>query len=81
MGEVYNIGGSRKNSISILESINYIYENFNLKLNYTLSDKNREGDHIWYISDVSKFKKDYPNWEYQYELEETINEIYYSNKK
>jgi CDP-paratose 2-epimerase len=81
MGEVYNIGGSRKNSISILETIDYISEKFNLKLNYTLSEKNREGDHIWYISDVSKFKKDYPNWEYQYELEETINEIYYSNKK
>ena len=81
MGVVYNIGGSRKNSISIIGTINYILEKYDLSLNYSLSDKNREGDHIWYISDVSKFQKDFPKWDYKYNLWETIDDIYKYNKK
>lgn len=80
-GVVYNIGGSRKNSISILETIKHIDDNYGLKLNYTVSDKNREGDHMWYISDVTKFMLDYPKWSYQYDLYETIKDIYNFNKK
>lgn len=75
-GEVYNIGGSRKNSISILETIKFLKDEYNLNLNYTISDKNREGDHIWYISDVTKFMNDYPEWNYKYDIKTTINEIY-----
>ena len=80
-GEVYNIGGSRKNSVSILETIKYLEDEYNLKLIYKLSEKNREGDHIWYISDVSKFKNDYPHWNYKYSVEDTIKDIYKFNKK
>lgn len=80
-GEVYNIGGSRKNSISILETIEFLKNEYNLNVNYTISDKNREGDHIWYISDVSKFMNDYPGWDYKYNLKSTINEIYKFIKK
>jgi CDP-paratose 2-epimerase len=80
-GEVYNIGGSRKNSISILETIEFLKNEYNLNVNYTISDKNREGDHIWYISDVSKFMNDYPGWDYKYNLKSTINEIYKLIKK
>jgi CDP-paratose 2-epimerase len=80
-GEVYNIGGSRKNSISILETIKYLDDEFGLKLNYKLLEKNREGDHMWYISDVSKFRNDYPDWDYEYSIEDTIKDIYKFNKK
>jgi CDP-paratose 2-epimerase len=80
-GEVYNIGGSRKNSISILETIEFLKNEYNLNVNYTISDKNREGDHIWYISDVSKFMNDYPEWNYKHNLKSTINEIYKFIKK
>lgn len=80
-GVVYNIGGSRKNNISILETIKHLDNEYGLKLNYKISDKNREGDHIWYISDVSKFMSDYPGWDYRYSLDETIKDIYNFNKK
>ena len=75
-GEVYNAGGGRDNSTSILEAIDSINRiagtNWN---NYTISDENRIGDHIWYISDLSKFKKDYPNWNITISLEETIKQM------
>jgi CDP-paratose 2-epimerase len=77
---VYNIGGSRNNSISILELINLLKDRYNLKLNYTIDNKNREGDHIWYISDNSKFKKDYPNWEIKNNIYDIIDDIYLHNK-
>ena len=44
-------------------------------MKYVLSDKARIGDHIWYISDVSKFQKDYPNWHYEYDCDRIINEM------
>jgi CDP-paratose 2-epimerase len=75
-GEVYNAGGGRDNSISILEAINMINRiagtNWN---NYTISNENRIGDHIWYISDLSKFKKDYPSWKITINLEETLKQM------
>jgi len=74
-GEVYNIGGSRKNSVSVLEVIKKLKESFNLSLDYKISDSPREGDHMWYISDVSKFKNHYPNWDYKYSVDQTIKEI------
>jgi len=80
-GQVYNIGGSRKNSISILETVEFLKNEYNLNLNYTISDKNREGDHVWYISDVTKFVNDYPKWEYKYDIKSTIDEIYKFIKK
>jgi CDP-paratose 2-epimerase len=75
-GEVYNAGGGRENSTSILEAIDTINKiagtNWN---NYTISEENRIGDHIWYISDLSKFKKDYPEWNITINLEETIRQM------
>ena len=75
-GEVYNVGGGRNNSTSILEAIDTINEiaETNWK-NYTISEENRIGDHIWYITDLSKFKKDYPNWDITISLRETIKEM------
>jgi CDP-paratose 2-epimerase len=75
-GEVYNVGGGRDNSISILEAIDTINRiagtNWN---NYTISEKNRIGDHIWYISDLKKFRTHYPNWNITIDLEKTIKQM------
>ena len=45
-------------------------------MNFSVSDKNRAGDHIWYISDVRKFQKHFPHWQYVHNLEETLVEIH-----
>jgi CDP-paratose 2-epimerase len=75
-GEVYNVGGGRNNSTSILEAIDKINEISGTNWdNYKLSDENRVGDHIWYISDLSKFKNDYPNWDITIDLDETIRQM------
>lgn len=79
-GEVYNIGGGLHSNCSILEAIE-IGENItNKKLNFSYLDKPRKGDHIWYVSDLSKFKKDYPNWNINFKIEDIISDIYLSNK-
>ncbi len=75
-GEVYNAGGGRNNSTSILEAIDTINEIAGTNWsNYTISEENRIGDHIWYITDLVKFKKDYPNWDITISLRETIKEM------
>lgn len=76
IGEVYNIGGSRHSNCSMLEGIQICEKLSGKKLNYTLSNDNRIGDHIWYISDVNKFKSHYPGWEYKYNVEDILGEIY-----
>ena len=45
------------------------------KLEYSLLDEARSGDHIWYISDVRKFQHHYPNWKYEYDMRKTIHEM------
>jgi CDP-paratose 2-epimerase len=74
-GEVYNIGGSRYSNCSILEAIKKIDNLTNIKTYYSYVEENRKGDHIWWISDVTKFKKDYPKWEYNYNLDNILTEI------
>ena len=59
----------------MLESINKISNILDITLDYTISDNNRIGDHIWYISDVTKFKSHYPNWEYKYNIDSIIEEM------
>ncbi len=75
-GEVYNAGGSRHSNCSMLEAIGMCEAITGKKLNYTYQDGNRIGDHIWYISDVSKFKSHYPGWSYQYDIEGILQDIY-----
>ena len=72
---VYNIGGSRHSHCSVLEAIDLIDDICGKKLNYKVSDQARSGDHIWWVSDVSKFKADYPEWTYQYDLRKILEEI------
>ena len=74
-GNVYNIGGSFRNSCSIIEAINLIESITNKKMIYSIKKKNRVGDHICYITDVSKFKKNYPKWNIKYSLKDIINQI------
>lgn len=74
-GKVYNIGGSRHSNCSVLEAIDIIEEISGKKLDYSVSEQNRIGDHIWWISDVSSFASDYPNWNYSYNLHQILVEI------
>lgn len=74
-GSVYNMGGSRHSNCSVLEAIDIIEELSGRRVTYTISDQNRSGDHIWWISDVRSFQKDYPQWSYQYDLRAIIKEI------
>jgi CDP-paratose 2-epimerase len=61
-GEVYNLGGGRGNSISMLEAITKIEELTGRKMDWNYVDENRKGDHICYISNLTKLKNHYPNW-------------------
>jgi CDP-paratose 2-epimerase len=75
-GEVYNAGGGRDNSISILEAIEQINRIAETNWsNYIISEQNRIGDHIWYISDLKKFKTHYPKWDIKISLEETLKQM------
>lgn len=81
-GEVYNAGGGRDNSTSILEAIDTINRIAGTNWsNYTVSEQNRIGDHIWYISDLRKFKTHYPEWNITISLEETIKQMVEFEKK
>lgn len=77
-GEVYNIGGGRENSISILEAFELISKISGKKMIYEYIDKNRQGDHMCYISDLSKMKSHYSNWTITKNLQQTFEEIYLS---
>jgi len=79
VGEVYNIGGCRQNSASILEVIQSLNE-IGHKLHYTISDTARVGDHICYISNMNKFKSHYPTWEITKDLKTILSEIIESSK-
>ena len=80
-GEVYNIGGSRFANVSILEAIEISEKLSGLKMDCEYVPENRRGDHIWWVSDVSKFKAHYPQWEYKYGIEDTLREIYLAQKE
>ena len=75
-GEVFNTGGSRHSNCSILEAVALCEEITGKRMNITYSENNRIGDHIWYISDVSKFKSHYPGWKYKYNLNDILVQIY-----
>lgn len=74
-GEVYNIGGARFSNVSMLEAIRLIHEISGHKLNYTITENNRIGDHIWYVSDVNKFKQHYPAWDLTYDIPTILKEM------
>ena len=75
VAEVYNIGGGRDNSTSILEAFERIEAITGKKMKYKYSDQNREGDHMCYISDLSKMKAHYPEWDITKSLQTVFEEI------
>jgi CDP-paratose 2-epimerase len=76
IAEVYNLGGGRENSISILEAFSLIEEISGKKMSYEYVDQNRKGDHICYISDLSKMRSHFPKWDITKDLKSTFVEIY-----
>ena len=71
-GAVYNLGGGKENSVSILEAIERIEQLLGKKIQYEYCPENRIGDHICYYSDLTKFKSDYPNWK----ITRSLNDIF-----
>jgi len=80
-GEVYNIGGGRFANVSVLEAIGMCEKLSGEKLDFEYIDTNRIGDHIWWVSDVSKFKSHYTGWNYKFGIEDTIKQIYDNYRK
>jgi len=74
-GEVYNLGGGRENSVSMLEAIAKIEQLSGKKLHWKYADQNRIGDHICYISNLAKFHSHYPNWSITIGLDEILRQI------
>ena len=74
-GEIYNIGGGRYSNCSIIEAIHLVERIKNIKIKKKFIQTPRVGDHIWYISNLSKFKKHYPNWKQKYDTIKIIEEL------
>jgi len=74
-GVVYNLGGGRNNSASVLESISLVEERVGHSLDWEYVEENREGDHICYISDLRNFQADFPNWRITTDLGTIIDEV------
>jgi CDP-paratose 2-epimerase len=74
-GEVYNLGGGRENSVSILEAFDIVESLTGKKVNWTYVDPNRIGDHICYISDLRKLKAQFPEWGITRSLTDILEEI------
>ena len=78
-GEVYNMGGSRFSNCSMKEAIAISEKIVGKKLSYQYAEDNRIGDHIWYISDVTKFQSHYPKWKLTKGIEHILGEIFENN--
>ncbi|MEA5163195.1 NAD-dependent epimerase/dehydratase family protein [Cereibacter johrii] len=74
-GAVYNLGGGKANSISILESIDRIEQLSGRKLSWSLSEENRIGDHIVYYTDLARFRADYPDWQLGTSIDDIFEEF------
>ena len=75
-GEVYNAGGGRFSNCSMAEAIEMCQQITGKPMNYEYTDDNRIGDHIWWISDVSKFKAHYPQWTWKYGINDILTQIH-----
>lgn len=75
-GDVYNAGGGRHSNCSMKEAITVCEKITGNKMNVEYVDDNRIGDHIWWISDVSKFKNHFPDWDYRYNLNDILTQLF-----
>jgi CDP-paratose 2-epimerase len=80
VAEVYNMGGGRFSNCSMLEAIRFCEEITGNEIKWTYTETNRIGDHIWYISDLSKFQSHYPDWQMQYDVPHILREMYEQNR-
>ena len=78
-GEVYNMGGGRHSNCSMLEAITLCEEITGKPFQWKYVDENRAGDHIWWISDCSRFQQHYPGWKLDYDVPRILQEIYEFN--
>ena len=78
-GEVYNIGGSRFSHCSMREAITICEEITGRQLAHSYAEDNRVGDHMWYVSDVSKFQSHYPDWNLTLNVKDILTQIYEYN--
>jgi CDP-paratose 2-epimerase len=78
-GEVYNMGGGRHSNCSMLEAIALCQEITGKQLPIKYVEQHRRGDHIWWISDISRFQSHYPGWKLQYDVPRILKEIYELN--
>ena len=77
-GQIYNIGGGRYSNCSILEAIEIIEKELNIKIKKKFVKKSRVGDHIWYISNNKKFMKKYPKWKQKFNIRRIILDLIYN---
>jgi CDP-paratose 2-epimerase len=75
VGEVYNIGGGRGNDCSMLEAIDLCEELTGRKLDWAYVEQNRVGDHVWWVTDTTRFESHHPGWQREYDLRRTLAEI------
>ena len=75
-GKVYNMGGGRYSNCSMVEAITLCEQISGNKLDWNYVEQNRQGDHIWWISDLSRFQKHYPSWNQKYDVPAILREIY-----
>ena len=74
-GEVYNTGGGRYSNCSIIEALNLVEKIARIKIKRKILKQNRIGDHIWYVSNMKKFKSHYPKWKQKYNTKKIIDEL------
>jgi CDP-paratose 2-epimerase len=74
-GEVYNLGGGRESNASLLECVDKLGARLSRKIQTQYVDQNRVGDHICYISDLTKFKTHYPTWKLTRFVDDILDEI------
>jgi CDP-paratose 2-epimerase len=78
-GAVYNLGGGRQSNCSMLEAIELCETTAERRLKWALSSQHRTGDHRWWISDLDPFRRDYPDWDLEYDVPSILREIYEHN--
>jgi CDP-paratose 2-epimerase len=76
---VYNIGGGRQSNCSMLEAIDLCQEIADRTLDWSLGEENRIGDHRWWISDLARFKRDYPGWDINFDVRAILGQIHDRN--
>jgi CDP-paratose 2-epimerase len=74
-GAVYNIGGGREINCSMIEAIELCESISGCPLDWRYVDRNRIGDHLWWIGDLAAFRADYPHWSPRYGIEDMLEEI------